>query len=57
VYVDGTLKYTSPTLSGSSATQQVSVPLSGANVLRLVVTDAGNGNAFDHADWANARIT
>jgi hypothetical protein len=57
VYVDGSLKYTSQTLSGSSATQQVSIPLSGANILRLVVTDAGNGNAFDHADWANARIT
>src|SRR5205085_12704987 len=35
----------------------VSVPLSGVTTLRLVVTDAGNGNAFDHADWADAKLT
>jgi hypothetical protein len=56
VYVDGVLRYNSSTLTGASATQQVSVALSNANTVRLVVTDAGNGATFDHADWANARF-
>ncbi|HEX3140758.1 MAG TPA: NPCBM/NEW2 domain-containing protein, partial [Rhizobacter sp.] len=25
--------------------------------LRLVVTDGGNGNGYDHADWGGARVT
>jgi hypothetical protein len=29
----------------------------GKNELRLVVTNAGDGNGSDHADWAAARIT
>jgi lysophospholipase L1-like esterase len=58
VYVDGQLKYTSPRLTGSSTTQQVSVPLASNNTtLRLVVTDSGDGGTFDHGDWANARLT
>ncbi len=56
VYVDNVLRYTSPTMTGSSSTQSIVVPVSGASTLRLVVTDAGNGNAFDHADWANAKL-
>ncbi|HVT87667.1 MAG TPA: NPCBM/NEW2 domain-containing protein [Tepidisphaeraceae bacterium] len=57
VYVDGNLQYTSPTLTGSSATVPISIPLNGASTLRLVVTNGGNGNTSDHADWANARLT
>jgi fibronectin type 3 domain-containing protein/lysophospholipase L1-like esterase len=57
VYLDGVLTYTSPVMTGSSATQQVNLTnLAGKQTLRLVVTDNGNGNAFDHADWANARL-
>jgi glucose/arabinose dehydrogenase len=56
VYVDNVLKYTSPTLTGASATIPLTVPITGATQLRLVVTAAGNGNAFDHADWASARL-
>lgn len=58
VYVNDVLKYTSATLTGSSA--PVSMPaisLAGASTLRLVVTDAGDGADYDHADWANARFT
>jgi hypothetical protein len=25
--------------------------------LALVVTKAGDGNAYDHADWGNARLS
>jgi alpha-galactosidase len=31
--------------------------LTGATVLRLVVTDAGDGTNSDHADWADPRLT
>ena len=56
VYVDDVLRYTSPTLTGASVSSTVSVSLTGATQLRLVVTDAGDGPTSDHADWADARI-
>ena len=31
--------------------------MNGFNELALIVTDGGNGAAFDHADWANATVT
>jgi chitodextrinase len=56
VFVDNVLRYTSPTLTGASASSLVSVSVTGATQLRLVVTDAGDGLTADHADWADARI-
>jgi hypothetical protein len=56
VYLDNVLSYTSSTLTGASATQQVNLNVTGKTTLRLVVTDAGNGATSDHADWANARL-
>lgn len=56
VYVDGLLRYTSPVLTGVSAAVPVSVAVTGARTLRLVVSDAGDGNAYDHADWAGATL-
>jgi alpha-galactosidase len=35
----------------------LSAQLAGVQVLELSVTDAGDGNTNDHADWANATIT
>jgi hypothetical protein len=55
-YVDGVKKFDSGVMTGSSATQFADVSVAGASTLRLVVTDAGNGNAFDHADWAGALL-
>jgi hypothetical protein len=57
VYVDGVKKFDSGLMTGSSPTQNVDLDLTDASTLRLVVTDGGNGNAFDHADWANAAIS
>jgi hypothetical protein len=56
VYVDNVLRFTSPTLTGASASSPVSVSLTGASQLKLVVNDAGDGPSFDHADWADARV-
>ena len=41
--------------SGEKA-KEVSVELRGIKVLTLIVTDAGDGMNFDHADWADARF-
>jgi hypothetical protein len=56
VYVGTTKIYDSGTMTSTSATKQVDVAITGATELRLVVTEAGDGNAHDHADWANARV-
>ena len=57
VLADGVQIYTSRAMNGSSATKTVDVDVTGKQNLRLVVTDGGNGNGYDHADWANARLT
>ena len=36
--------------------QEVGVEITGAEKLRLVTTDAGDGIACDHAVWAQARV-
>lgn len=56
VYADGERRFASPTLRGPDAPMPVSVDVAGARMLRLRVHDAGNGNGFDHADWAAAAL-
>jgi alpha-galactosidase len=34
----------------------VSRSVAGVDLLELVVTDAGDGFDFDHADWGDARV-
>ena len=34
----------------------VMADVAGVDRLELVVTPGGDGNAFDHADWGNARL-
>jgi glucose/arabinose dehydrogenase len=57
VWTDGTKLFDSGTVTGTSAAQAVNVNVTGKSVLTLIVTDAGDGNASDHGDWANARLT
>lgn len=38
-------------------TRTVSLPVTAGAVLRLVVTDAADGLAHDHADWADAKFS
>jgi hypothetical protein len=56
VWTDGVKRYDSGLMTGSSATKQISLPMTGVNQLRLVVTDGGDGRAADHADWAGAQL-
>jgi hypothetical protein len=57
VWGNNTKLFESPIMTGASATEFISTSLLGFTELRLVVTDAGNGQASDHADWADAKIT
>ncbi|WP_224363413.1 NPCBM/NEW2 domain-containing protein [Hyalangium versicolor] len=57
VWGDSTKLYDSGTMTGASATKSLSVNVSGRSTLKLVVTDNGDNDQYDHADWANARIT
>jgi beta-glucanase (GH16 family) len=57
VYTGGTRVYSSGRLTGASANRSVSVAVIPSSTLRLVVSDAGDRNANDMADWADARLT
>jgi regulation of enolase protein 1 (concanavalin A-like superfamily) len=43
-------------MTPTSATQSPVLDVSGVQVLKLVVTDGGDGEAYDWADWGNARL-
>jgi hypothetical protein len=56
VFVDGSPKYASPVVRGSMAPVPVSVDLSGAERLDLVVDFADRADELDHANWLDARL-
>jgi len=53
---DGRTLWTSGTLRGGDAAKEAVVDVRGVERLVLLVTDAGDGIDYDHADWAEARI-
>lgn len=55
VVADGKTIYTSPELTGQSASLNVDVDISGVKQLSLRVV-AGANNFYDHADWAGAHV-
>lgn len=57
VYAGSSKVFDSGVMTRASAARQVSVSLAGAQVLSLVVTDAGDGITWDHANWADSRLT
>ena len=57
VFVDGKNKLETPVLRGGDKPVPISVDLTGAKRLTLVVTDGGDGIDSDHADWADAKLT
>ncbi|GLX70606.1 NPCBM/NEW2 domain-containing protein [Paenibacillus glycanilyticus] len=56
VWLDGNLAYDSGNMTATSETALIDLDISGAQQLKLIVTDGGNGTDWDHADWGNARI-
>jgi len=56
VWTDGRKVYDSGTMTGATATRSVRVDLAGVTSLRLQVVGVDT-SAYDHADWASARVT
>jgi NPCBM/NEW2 domain/Right handed beta helix region len=56
VWGDGKMLASSGVLRGPQNSVPIAADLQGVRRLSLVVTKAGDGNAYDHADWANARL-
>jgi alpha-galactosidase len=53
---DGKNLWRSDLLKGGDPAQTVDVSLKGVTTLTLRVTDGGDGESDDHADWADAKI-
>lgn len=57
IWADGTKVASTGVLTNAQAAQAISADVSGAEVVRLVVTDGGDGITSDHGDWADAQLT
>jgi hypothetical protein len=49
-------KFTSPTIRGNDPPVPISIDLSGAKRISLLIDFADHGDELDHADWLNARL-
>lgn len=54
VWVDGKKVTETPVIHGGEEPRHISVDLTGANTMELVVGDGGDNTDHDHADWAGA---
>ena len=57
VFVDEEKRFDSGAMREQDPAKPISIPVSGAQEMRLVVTDAGDGITCDCANWANVRLT
>jgi len=57
VWTDGTKRFDSRVMTGTTATKAVDVDVSNRGELRLTVADGRDGIGSDRGDWAGARIT
>ncbi|MCX5759820.1 MAG: NPCBM/NEW2 domain-containing protein, partial [Candidatus Hydrogenedentes bacterium] len=57
IFVDDEKRFDSGVMREADAAKPAHVSLEGADTMRLVATDAGDGIMCDCADWANARLT
>jgi hypothetical protein len=56
VWGDGEKLATSGLVRGPQTSVPIAADVTGVTKMNLVVTDGGDGNAYDHADWGNARL-
>src|SRR6185437_3358392 len=56
VFADGVKVYDSGVMGPNSLTQSININLAGVQTLVLHVGDGGDGQAYDWADWAGARL-
>ncbi|WP_372444729.1 NPCBM/NEW2 domain-containing protein [Streptomyces coffeae] len=57
VWADGKKAASTGTLTTADSAKAISAAVDGAETVRLVATDAGDGNDSDHADWADATFS
>ncbi|MCO5992097.1 NPCBM/NEW2 domain-containing protein [Actinoallomurus rhizosphaericola] len=57
IWADGTKVADSGLLTTADPAKHLTADVSGAQFVRLIVTDGGNGVDSDHADWADAKVT
>ncbi|GAA4535747.1 beta-galactosidase [Amycolatopsis samaneae] len=57
VLLDGRPVATTGLLTGTSPTAGIDVPVTGGQVLDLIVDDGGDGPGLDHGDWAEPVLT
>jgi alpha-galactosidase len=57
IWADGTKVADSGLLTVADPAKELTADVSGATLVRLIVTDGGNGNNSDHGDWASPTIT
>ena len=57
IWADGTKATSTDTLTNAMPAQPIRADVTGAQVVRLVVTDGGDGIDSDHADWADVRVS
>ncbi|MGW2742213.1 NPCBM/NEW2 domain-containing protein [Streptomyces sp. NPDC001450] len=57
IWADGTKAASTGVLTNTQPAQPLTADVTGAQVVRLVVTDGGDGIDSDHADWADARLS
>ncbi|WP_432142743.1 NPCBM/NEW2 domain-containing protein [Streptomyces sp. bgisy084] len=57
IYRDSTLVADSGLMTVDQPAKRLTADLSGGSQLRLVVTNGGNGNNSDHADWGGPQLT
>jgi len=53
---DGILIYQSKIMRAEDAAEKVDIDIKGINELKLIVNDGGDGQGWDHADWAEAKL-
>lgn len=56
VYVDGEKKFESGVMNSRDPQKFIEIDINGAEELKLVVTDGGNGIGSDHATWGDAKL-
>jgi len=56
VWGDGLLLFKSKVMQAGDTAVPVDIDIPGVNELKLSVNDAGDGQGWDHANWAEARI-
>ena len=57
VYADGKKIWASGVMSGLDQPKTIDVDVTGVDRLRLILTDAGDGNKFDAGDWCEPALT